>query len=115
MNNLEFRAYHKSRNFLSEVLAIHFDTNQITLATSKNGAIQYLWDINDVEIMQYTGLKDINGTKIFAGDIIKCFTKGRQFIYTKEVKFPEFCCLIWDETNCEIIGNKHQNKELLNI
>ena len=70
-------------------------------------------------IGQYTGLTDKNGKKIFEGDIVK------HSIGTFVVKFLNgtFCCsLIEDDyltdlcsihNQCEIIGNIHDNPELL--
>ena len=70
-------------------------------------------------IGQYTGLTDKNGTKIFEGDIVK------YPIGTFVVKFLSgtFCCsLIEDDyltdicsihNACEVIGNIHDNPELL--
>ncbi len=68
---------------------------------------------------QYTGLTDKNGTKIFEGDIVK------HPIGTFAIKFLNgtFCCsLIEDDyltdlcsihNQCEVIGNIHDNTELL--
>jgi hypothetical protein len=80
----------------------------------------------DIIIMQYTGLKDKNGKKIFEGDVIK--SKGRKGGSLEAVVkwqdeeagyFP--FCIDWDYGNqsyndCfdipEIIGNIYENPEL---
>ena len=91
---------------------------------------------------QYTGLKDKNGRRIFEGDIIRThYTNTRQNGFVEQVVFHNgrFCSLfkipgpgngkIWtslpdgvphlpqDKTPymewCEIIGNIHDNPELL--
>ena len=87
-------------------------------------------DYTDYEIMQYTGLKDKNGKKIYEGDIVKYkdFSNGaylfREQPLTKDV-------VTWNKDTCgykvkhmgltfkaetyEIIGNIYENPELLEV
>ena len=66
---------------------------------------------------QYTGLKDKNGTRIFEGDIVNCnyfcgvvyFYEGAWCVSEKD-KYPED---LYDLISLEVIGNIHDNPELL--
>jgi uncharacterized phage protein (TIGR01671 family) len=79
---------------------------------------------------QYTGIDDKNGSKIFKGDIISfsgCDYDGEEYMRYKATGFVEFAngafCIkdddMWYEANffedCEVVGNIHDNPELLEV
>lgn len=81
----------------------------------------------DFQIMQYTGCKDRNGVEIYEGDILKVWRKPKEGyecvgqvvysvgywdIYFKDY-FPNRTDLHLWLLDCEVIGNIHQNPELL--
>ncbi len=93
-------------------------------------------------IGQYTGLKDKNGKMIFEGDIVRCWDSHSSFEAVvefgnpncqynwgwqldiikgdKDANFSIFAILLWvemEETGayCEIIGNIHDNPELMEM
>ena len=91
-------------------------------------------EVDSDTVGQYTGLTDKNGRKIFEGDIIhleysQVFFGGEYFgEYTAEVSYKEGCFVTdgtnngdeietplsgFDNDELEIIGNIHDNPELL--
>ena len=74
---------------------------------------------------QFTGLRDKNGKDIYEGDIVKCEDFVYQVIYEgkrmasfalhrKEDVFLHYFGEAIEAEDCEVIGNIHDNKELLN-
>ena len=75
--------------------------------------------LEDIELMQYTGLKDKNGKEIYEGDILK-HLDGRLSVV--EYDAPHFILrhhpeggsdFIAVKNHFEIIGNIYENPELL--
>lgn len=90
------------------------------------------YNSENTHLMQFTGLFDKNGKEIYEGDIVKVFNKGYMVNdncivnWGKKSHGWSLKCAIDDKwikvkyyglgnsKDIEIIGNIHQNKELLN-
>ncbi len=112
MREIEFRAWHDGNNtmvyFKNEVL-VRDEFQMKHLAALFNG------DFGDV-LMQYTGLKDKTGKKIFEGDIVKdlgvnCVVKFINGAWVVELD-GHGTFLFRHNHNYEVIGDIHNNPEL---
>jgi uncharacterized phage protein (TIGR01671 family) len=77
---------------------------------------------------QYTGLRDKNSRRIFEDDILRCTHCGeiRSVVFDEEmaefefnkrdpVENPDGSCLCVDHRDFEVIGNIHDNPELVEV
>lgn len=66
----KFKAWHKSMQRMSEVLAISFERQKVKIRHLR-GTTHMTVPFNDVELMQSTGLFDKNDKEIFGNDIVE--------------------------------------------
>lgn len=129
MSNQKFRAWdeHKKKMW-------YFDFNDIFqegfMCGDGNGP--EFWSLDDLPVMQYIGLHDKNGKRIYEGDILKIYNEsGLDYTYHLVIwggeDYPSFDLepTIVDDMNSfsylicesnsllfEIIGNIHETPEL---
>ena len=113
------------------------EQNEAYIAEYFEDKAAYLKKVIPETVGQYTGLKDINGKMIFEGDIVKeeyeVFVSARVKEKRVRIGYVEYesnslCCryyaYFWNDKKkwrgnfaihcgCEIIGNIHDNPELL--
>lgn len=80
------------------------------------------WCVHTDTLCQYTGMKDKNGRRIFEGDICKVGNLIYKVVFEyscwwfKILSNKVYCCPAFNShcgEYCEIIGNIHDNPELL--
>lgn len=131
MRELNFRVWNDN-----EKKMLYFDFEGIdggyvfTAHDRKGNLLKEQTDIEEKDVMQYTGLKDKNGKDIYENDIVM-LPEGE----TKQILFiaGSFCFLILEkmahaplsqfilggygnppsQTSLEVIGNKFENPELI--
>ena len=133
MREIKFRGWDKELNFMINIKRYKIDFNGQVLFDNNDKELYN--QTNKIELMQYTGFK-IKNKEVYEGDIIKgrkdtvykvVFERGCFFLYHVNLFNPDKNNLRWGllsrlfdsdmidiEKDCEIIGNIHENPELLN-
>ena len=123
---IKFRAWNKEDKIMVDLqkitpLALNDMMNTQLNLQGRSGL--FIPFFKELELMQYTGLHDKNGKQIYEGDIIKCtvtensadylqIEAGDKHSVLRIISIPE----LYQEglsDDGEIIGNIHENKELL--
>ena len=140
MRMIDFRAWDKKESEILDVMDIDFSGNKVGVCNVpkrlfKDGRLHTIHSIernwNEVELMQYTGLKDKNGMEIYEGDILeveknedgtyKGTINGKTFFdrfqgYSSKIKVEgmhDIDTLRYWNNRVRIIGNIYENPELL--
>ena len=118
MRELKFRAWDKLQKRMSEVDRIYVDAEEIQL---RDDSGRYWRKINGVVLEQYTGLKDVNGTEIYEGDIVQygddigdvfydndtaCFNMSG--FYDRHQDYPSLAFSESGNAIMKVIGNVHE-------
>ena len=116
MREIKFRAWDKLNKEMFNVESINFQERRVYKDT-----VSYR-KFNDIELMQYTELKDKNGKEIYEGDIVTLHNSKYKVIFnSKEARFvlkDAFFEMDIPFTNSnnermEIVGNIYENSELI--
>ena len=122
---VRYRAWHKTWDELGKVKRIRFDgEGNVTTVLFEGKFLGVDTHVDEIELMQSTGLTDKNGKEIFEGDIVKMakdvyskptyyeVVRHRGGAYRLESK--QHGCELWlRHTECEVVGNVYENKELM--
>lgn len=120
-----FRAWRKTWEELGKVRRIRFDDEEdVCTVLFRGKTLGTNTPIDEIELMQSTGLKDKNGKEIFEGDIVKMskdvyseptyYEVVRHYGGAYRLESKQHGCELWlRHTDCEFVGNIYENKELL--
>lgn len=116
-----YRAWLKNDKEMINVDEIHWFNGELDFI---GDYITFVRKADEIELMQSTGLKDKNGKEIFEGDVVKMakdvyseptyyeVVRHRGGAYRLESK--QHGCELWlRHTDCEVVGNIYENRELL--
>ena len=144
MREIKFRAWHKTEKVMCPIETltnrgafclgvkkgednINIDL-RIIIPAPDNGRF---CEFDDIELMQFTGLKDKNGKEIYEGDILGCYFSApwdneipvyEKGVVTKDDPFLGcFCykspidntCFLYELHQLEVVGNIYENPELI--
>lgn len=123
---VKFRAWHKTWEEMGKVKRIRFDDEgNITTVLVKGQAFGSNVHLEEIELMQSTGLKDKNGKEVFEGDILASETYpvngaveyraklGMWVNCLKEYSYYEYLGNVASDR--KIIGNIYENPEFLEV
>ena len=134
MRDIKFRAWDKESKRMFQVQTLQFyGTNNTVDACWTNGVDfdgestlgePELNNLHNLVLMQYTGLKDINGVEIYEGDVLFHPLQGRRKVYYPYSERVAsyglrnidngFGSTLQDSHDVwEVIGNIYENPELL--
>lgn len=119
MRNIKFRVWDKEEKSMHDVctLGLQYKICVVEKPMWKNGLKIINKSFDDLELMQYTGLKDIHGIEIYEGDVVKssfgiCKVEyKRDSFHIVSLDNMHSSLLGWQEV--EAIGNIYENPELL--
>lgn len=127
MREIKFRAWDGERIVDFGALRCKQGHRNAFENTLSRGTADYAWDKKAYTLMQYTGLKDRNGKEIYEGDILSGYANDYPIEvtwnqsaagwYTNNNRDDEYShtgtLSIGVACHVEVIGNTHENPELL--
>lgn len=127
MREIKVRAWYKPYKQMCQVESLRFDGNGVYTAVLVEEPFydRKLVEADEIAIEQFTGLKDINGTEIYEGDVVKYGDSVGEVFYDSEQAcfnvsgfydglqdYPTMAFSECANIGMEVIGDIHElNKE----
>lgn len=121
MREIKFRAWIAEDRYMGKVTSLHMGDGAYVRITGETPYCK----LYEIELMQYTGLKDKKGIEIYEGDILAIEGATAKVVFWErppafgldfshnEDKWCEDWNLSDDSERMEIVGNVYANPELL--
>ena len=118
---IKFRVYISKYKILDTPDIINFNTQEVKYDSD-------YYSLDDIELMQYTGIKDKNGVEIYEGDIVLIRIDKTNILHKTVIKFKHGAFIAdiignndyiylfhfgFNKDDFEVIGNIYENPELL--
>ena len=119
MREIKFRAWDKENEKMMKVSSLSLENKEI--AVRENGTYHF-FRLQNLELMQYTGIKDKNGKEIYEGDIVILNDAEEESRCVIKYKYGSYILVDGDlrenlsnveDRFLEVIGNIYENKNLL--
>lgn len=119
MRDIKFRVWDKENKTMNKARKLDFLGNRVKI----NNDIDFVLNMNskknqNIELMQYIGIKDKKGKEIYEGDIVRYFKDELAII-----EFKRGCFVIESKNHIdyfheilgeiEVVGNIYENEDLL--
>lgn len=123
MRQIKFRAWHIGQEKMFCVESLHLEDEYYVLNDGDIYSDAFCVKTGDIELMQFTGLKDRNGVEVYEGDVVKYLTHTAHVFWSPQ----DFGFVHYNEViggyaglsffkgykDFEVVGNIHQHPELL--
>ena len=123
MRDIKFRCWDTENKQMLKVQELDFeDTFYGGRLSIRTDQYNDYFDIEDMILMQYTGLKDRNGKEIYEGDIVYIMPEDERGIIRWDNETARYVVIYdniisdfdnWYGKDLEVIGNEFDNPELL--